>query len=191
MGSRGQTSRFDERKRSPPANSERVFLSQDVTYQGLQEKNKQMHRKAPLLPDGSREQGPVRQDIPNAPTLEGAQGWSVDSGRRERWGLDGDAAASKRGFQVLSPPCCIAGSCNTSTPQFSALIPLQAAKINTLPALDLHSASNTRRQLHLSATLYVTVTKRKPVGACPQRLQRRLGSGAALALSWFGLSLCP
>lgn len=115
--------------------------------------------------------------------------WTVGEGKGGDW--TEMLLPQKRGFQVLSPPCCIAGSCNMPTPQFSALIPLQAAKINTLPVLDLHSVSNTWTQLHLSAVLYITVTKRKPVGVCLQRLQCRQGSGTALALSWFGLSLCP
>ena len=63
--------------------------------------------------------------------------------------------------------------------------------INTSPVLDVPSASNTWRQLQLSTALNITVTRRKPVGACPRRLRSRQGSGAALALSWFGPSLCP
>lgn len=34
MGRREEPTRFDERKRSPPANSERVFSSQDATCIG-------------------------------------------------------------------------------------------------------------------------------------------------------------
>lgn len=101
------------------------------------------------------------------PHLEGCLG--LDSGRRERWGLDGDAAVSERGFQVLSPPCCISASCNTSTPHFPALIPLYAAKSNILPVLLLHSESNTWKQFPLSATLYITAIKTKLLGTCLQR----------------------
>lgn len=115
--------------------------------------------------------------------------WTVGEGKGGDWVEM--LLPPKEAFQSCLLPAALLAAAAHPHLIFPALIPLHAAQINTSRALDLHRASNTWRQLHLSAALCTTVTRRKPVGACPQRLQCSQGSGAALALSWFGLSLGP
>lgn len=134
---------------------------------------------------GSGEQGPMRQDTPNPPPRRVFQVgvWTVRKGNCVGW------------LEMLLPPkgafkCCLLPAASlaavTHTNYFSFLIPLQAVKINSFPGLDLHSASNTWGQFHLSAIAYVTVTRRKPVGPCPPRLQCRREMGLHSLLGGLG-----